>query len=138
MALFAPDKPNPEHNRRRTDGIVLSIIARDLTITGDLAADGVVRVEGRIQGTIRAASQILVAPGAVVQGNLFTREAIVAGEVQGTITAGERVELQATANVTGDVVTPRIAMLEGCRLSGEIKMDPPPGAPGAKPAVTTS
>lgn len=113
----------PVSNRRRSDGMALSIVAKDMTITGDLDTEGVVKVEGRVNGNIRAGSQVLVSPGAIVQGDLHTREAVVAGEVHGAIHASERVELQASAAVVGDVLTPRIAILEGGRLSGEVKME---------------
>jgi cytoskeletal protein CcmA (bactofilin family) len=49
--------------------------------------------------------------------------AVIAGEVHGSIHASERVELQASAAVVGDVHTPRIAILEGGRISGEVKME---------------
>jgi cytoskeletal protein CcmA (bactofilin family) len=47
----------------------------------------------------------------------------VAGQVSGTIVARDRVELQATAVVAGDIHTPRIAIVEGAKVSGEVKMD---------------
>ena len=42
---------------------------------------------------------------------------------RGTIHATDRVELQATAVVEGDINTPRIAILEGARVTGEVRMD---------------
>jgi cytoskeletal protein CcmA (bactofilin family) len=113
----------PAANRRRSDSMALSIVAKDMTITGDLETEGVVKVEGRVNGNIHAGSQVLVSPGAIVKGDLHTREAVIAGEVHGAIHASERVELQASAAVVGDVLTPRIAILEGGRLSGEVKME---------------
>jgi cytoskeletal protein CcmA (bactofilin family) len=113
----------PVANRRRSDGMALSIVAKDMTVTGDLATEGVVKVEGRVNGSVHAGSQVLVSHGAIVQGDLHTREAVIAGEVHGSIHASERVELQASAAVVGDVHTPRIAILEGGRISGEVKME---------------
>ena len=129
MAIFSnspretPTVSDTPPARRRSDGIALSIIAKDMTVTGDLETDGVVKVEGRIRGTIRGGAQVLVSAGAIVQGDVHTREAIIAGEVHGAIHAAERVELQASAAVVGDIMTPRIAILEGGRLSGEVKME---------------
>jgi cytoskeletal protein CcmA (bactofilin family) len=48
---------------------------------------------------------------------------VVAGQISGTIVARERVELQATAVVAGDIHTPRIAIVEGAKVTGEVKMD---------------
>lgn len=126
MGMFsgaARDEQGNELKRRRTDQIPFSIIASDMTVIGDLETDGVVRIEGRIRGTVRVGSQVLVAQGAVIEGDLHTQEAVIAGQVSGAIHASERVELQATAMVAGDIVTPRISIVEGGRVSGEVKMD---------------
>jgi cytoskeletal protein CcmA (bactofilin family) len=129
MGIFsggAKDEQGNELKRRRTDQIPFSIIASDMTVTGDLQTDGVVRVEGRVHGTVRVGSQVLVAEGAIIEGDLHTQEAVVAGQVNGAIHARERVELQATALVTGDILTPRISIIEGARVTGEVKMDQSP------------
>jgi cytoskeletal protein CcmA (bactofilin family) len=126
MGIFnnpARDEQGNELRRRRTDQIPFSIIASDMTVVGDLETEGVVRVEGRVRGTVRVGQQVLVAAGAVIEGDLHTQEAVVAGQVSGTIMARERVELQATAVVSGDIHTPRIAIVEGARVTGEVKMD---------------
>jgi cytoskeletal protein CcmA (bactofilin family) len=94
----------------------------------------VVRIEGRVRGTVRVGAQVLVAAGAVIEGDLHTQEAIIAGQVSGAIHARERVELLATAMVAGDILTPRISIVEGARVTGEVKMD---GATKAEAAGNT-
>ena len=129
MGIFsspARDEQGKELKRRRTDQIPFSIIASDMTVTGDLETEGVVRVEGRVRGTVRVGSQVLVSEGAVIEGDLHTQEAVVAGQVSGAIHARDRIELQATALVTGDIFTPRISIVEGARVTGEVKMDQSP------------
>ena len=126
MGLFsspARDDQGNELKRRKTDQIPFSIIASDMTVIGDLETEGVVRIEGRVKGTVRVGSQVLVASGAVIEGDLHTQEAVIAGQVSGAIHARERVELQASAMVAGDILTPRISIIEGARVSGEVKMD---------------
>lgn len=126
MAIFSntprEDAPNPM--RRRTDHTSLSIIAKDLTVTGDLGTEGVVKVEGMVKGTIRAGTQTLVAPGARVQGDIHTAEAVIGGRVEGNVHATDRVEVQATAEIQGDVITRRVVVLEGGTVNGSIKMGP--------------
>jgi cytoskeletal protein CcmA (bactofilin family) len=127
MGIFSNpprDEQGKELKRRRTDQIPFSIIASDMTVIGDLETEGVVRVEGRVRGTVRVGTQVLVASGAVIEGDLHAQEAVIAGQVSGAIHARERVELQATAMVAGDILTPRISIIEGARITGEVKMDP--------------
>jgi cytoskeletal protein CcmA (bactofilin family) len=133
MGIFnnpARDEQGNELRRRRSDQIPFSIVASDMTVIGDLETEGVVRIEGRVRGTVRAAAQVLVAVGAVIEGDLHTQEAVVAGTVTGAIVARERIELQGTAVVSGDIHTPRIAIVEGAKVSGEVKMDVSGGAEG--------
>jgi cytoskeletal protein CcmA (bactofilin family) len=59
----------------------------------------------------------------VIEGDLHAQEAVIAGQVSGAIHARERVELQASAMVAGDILTPRISIIEGARITGEVKMD---------------
>ena len=126
MGIFsnaARDEQGNELRRRKTDQIPFSIIASDMTVIGDLETEGVVRVEGRVRGTVRVGSQVLVSQGAVIEGDLHTQEAVIAGQVSGAIHARERVELLATAMVAGDILTPRISIIEGAQVTGEVKMD---------------
>ena len=126
MGIFsnpARDEQGNELRRRKTDQIPFSIIASDMTVIGDLETEGVVRIEGRVKGTVRASAQVLVATGAVIEGDLHTQEAVIAGQVSGGIRASDRVELQGSAVVAGDIHTPRIAIVEGAKVTGEVKMD---------------
>ena len=79
MGIFtnpARDEQGNELRRRRTDQIPFSIIASDMTVVGDLETEGVVRIEGRIRGTVRAGAQVLVSAGAVIEGDLRSWRAI--------------------------------------------------------------
>jgi cytoskeletal protein CcmA (bactofilin family) len=108
--------------RRRVEPATLSIVAADLVVSGDLETAGVVRVEGRVVGTVRAGQQVLVGAEAVVEGDLVTREAVVGGTVHGTIHASDRVEIQPHAVVEGDIITRNLVVQEGGRVNGAVTM----------------
>jgi cytoskeletal protein CcmA (bactofilin family) len=124
MGLFR-EAPAPTIERRRNGpgNGGLSIVARDLTVTGDLEAAGVIRVEGRVQGNVQAGDQVLLSEGAVIEGNVAAREAVIGGRVHGSIVASERIEIQAEAVVEGDLVTPRLLIQEGGRVNGGVRME---------------
>ena len=100
----------------------LSIIGAGMKVVGDLTAEGVVKIEGMVVGTVRAGRQVLVAKGGVVEGDVFTREAIIGGEVRGSIQAGERVEIQTGSVVHGDIVSKRLLVHEGGEINGVVRM----------------
>ena len=91
----------------------LSIIGSGMRVVGDITAEGVVKIEGTVIGTVRAGRQVLVAKGGEVEGDVITREAIIGGEVRGSIRADERVEIQASCVVHGDIAAKRLLVQEG-------------------------
>ncbi len=125
MALLREDtKGSSRADVRRADG-GLSIIASGTVITGDVQAEGTVKVEGEILGNVHAGQQVLLARGSRVRGDVQSREAIIGGLVEGAIRATERVEIQATAVVQGDIVTQRIVISEGGQVNGGLQMKKP-------------
>ncbi|HXE58812.1 MAG TPA: polymer-forming cytoskeletal protein [Gemmatimonadales bacterium] len=126
MAIFSAPAGNGKSHEapatRRGEQPSLSIIATGMRVTGEIESDGIVKLEGVVKGRIRAAQQVLIAKGGVIEGDIQTREAVIGGEVRGTIQAEERVEIQSTARVDGDIVTRRIAVVEGGQVNGEIRM----------------
>lgn len=111
-----------QKDRRRSEPHTLSIVAADLVITGDLETAGMVRIEGRVTGTVRAGQQVLVSPDAVIEGDLQTREAVIGGTVHGAVHASERVEIQAQAVVAGDITTRNLQVQAGGRVNGVVTM----------------
>src|SRR5213595_2518848 len=100
----------------------LSIIGSGMRVVGDITAEGVVKIEGTVIGTVRAGRQVLVAKGGEVEGDVITREAIIGGEVRGSVRAEERIEIQATSVVHGDVVAKRLLVQEGGEINGVVRM----------------
>ena len=66
---------------------------------------------------------MLISEGGIVEGDVVTREAVIAGRVHGCIQGDERVELQATAVVHGDITTRRLLIQEGGQVNGGVKME---------------
>ena len=103
----------------------LSIIAVGLHVVGEMATEGVVKIEGSINGNIRATRQVLVAKGGMVQGDIYTTEAIIGGEVRGSIYADNRIEVQDTSVIHGDIATKCLMVQEGGEVNGHIRMGEP-------------
>jgi cytoskeletal protein CcmA (bactofilin family) len=126
MGLFSTTQPsNGSAARPRRSGPqqALSIVAADLVVSGDLQAEGVIRIEGRVAGNVISGLQILLSEGAVVEGDLRTPEAVLGGEVHGNVICTDRVEVQATAAVHGDIITPRLLIQEGAKVNGGVRME---------------
>jgi len=124
MAIFNKDARALDDTRNPTHGGTssLSIIAAGTSIDGDIETEGVIRVEGRVEGSIHAGRQVLIGRQGEVRGDITTREAVVGGKVEGTINASERLEVQSTSLITGDINTRAIAVVEGGRINGTVRI----------------
>ena len=115
---------------RQSGDSATSIIAPGMTITGDCESEGTVRIEGRIEGKIRAGKSVVVGRDAQIVGDILTQDAIIVGRVSGSITAESRVELRADCDIEGEIRSPKVQMDEGARFNGQLHMEDPAKAPG--------
>lgn len=127
MSMFASggDQPRESPKRGPMRENNLSIVAHGTRVVGELVTEGVVKVEGIIEGSIRARQQVVVAKGGKVEGDIHTREAVIGGAVSGGIYADERVEVQRGSVVNGDITTQRIMVQEGAEVNGQVRMGVP-------------
>ena len=99
-----------------------TVIAAGATMTGALRGDGIIQVEGTVEGEIDLQGSVIVAPTGQVKGPVTAEVIRVAGHIEGAITARERLLLQRTGNVEGDITTPALEVEEGGRLNGRCIM----------------
>jgi cytoskeletal protein CcmA (bactofilin family) len=121
MAIFAKDG-KPTEARSTNGDAILSIVAGGLRVVGDLEGPGLIKVDGRVEGSISGARQVIVGREGSVRGNINATEVILAGSVDGAVVATERAELQASAVVSGDIHTRTIIVHEGARINGTVRM----------------
>ena len=101
---------------------MISIIASGMKVVGDCETDGTIRIEGSVEGTVRAGKAVVVGKEGIVRGDITTQDAVVSGTVLGTLLVESRLELQATCRVDGDVRARRMQLEEGAILNGTVHM----------------
>ena len=127
--MFGKDDGSGRSGSRNAPGeTTLSIVAHGTTITGDIDCAGVLKVEGRIDGQVLRARQVMIAKDGQVHGDVRGQEVMVGGLIEGNVVAGDRLELQTTAIVNGDITTKSVIVMEGARINGVVKMSDLPGA----------
>jgi cytoskeletal protein CcmA (bactofilin family) len=123
VAIFSKDESAGRQTTRATNTETsLSIIAAGTTVTGDISCGGVLKVEGRIEGSVLEARQVMLAKAGVIQGGVSAHEVVVGGVIDGNVTATDRLELQSSAVVNGEISTKSIVVMEGARINGGVKM----------------
>lgn len=102
-----------------------SLIGKNITITGDISATEDLVIEGRITGKIQLnESRLTVGEEGYAHSQITAREVVICGRVDGQIHASERVELRHTAQVTGDIVAPRLVIHQDAIVKGSVDLSP--------------
>ena len=97
-------------------------IGKSLVLTGTLAGQEDVFIDGTVEGTIELPdSNLTVGPNGNVKANIKARKITVFGRVTGKMFPSERIEILKTATVSGTVKTPRIVVEEGAIIHGKIE-----------------
>jgi cytoskeletal protein CcmA (bactofilin family) len=98
-------------------------IGKSVFVKGELSGSEDLYVDGEVEGTIELRGHSLtVGPHGRVRAHVHARNVVVHGKINGNIQASERVELRASANVTGDIITQRIAVEDGAFFKGGIEV----------------
>lgn len=114
-----PTLPKPQDN---------TIIAKGVTLVGTLEGEGIVQIEGRVEGEIKLKGSVTITTTGEVKGPITADSVRVAGEVQGSITARDNLCLERTGSIHGDVSTCSLVVENG-RLDGSSKMLAAPERP---------
>jgi cytoskeletal protein CcmA (bactofilin family) len=101
---------------------VISIIGPGMRVVGDCETEGTLRIEGTVEGTVRAGKAIVVGKDGIVHGDVSTQDAVIGGRVTGTVTAESRLELQATCVIEGEIRARRVKLDEGGKVNGKVLM----------------
>jgi cytoskeletal protein CcmA (bactofilin family) len=93
-----------------------TIIAEGLRIRGSIWSEGLVEVNGHIEGDVHCTS-LLITPKASINGGVEGERVIVNGRVEGSI-GGNEVVLKKHAHVLGDIHHQRLSIERGAHFEG--------------------
>lgn len=110
-----PDLPEPRSS---------TVIAKDLLVTGKLSGEGVVQIEGTVEGEVSLKGYVIITPTGKMKGPVEADVIRVAGQVEGNLISHDHVQLERTGAINGDVTTASFVIENGGRLNGRTTMVP--------------
>jgi cytoskeletal protein CcmA (bactofilin family) len=115
-----------------------SILSGDLVLTGSIASEGEVQLDGTVEGDIRAGS-LIIGEEAVVNGEVIAETVVIRGRVNGSVNA-RQVQLASTARIEGDIVHAALSVESGAFFDGHCRhsSDPLSEKSGAPKSVGKS
>ncbi|MBM3286502.1 MAG: polymer-forming cytoskeletal protein [Candidatus Eisenbacteria bacterium] len=114
-----------------------SLIQEGVTVRGDMKADGDVRLDGALEGTLFSKSRVTIGATGKIRADIEAAEILVMGEIHGKITGHKRIELRKGARLVGDISTQSLVIEEGVFFQGLCQMtEATAGATAGPPGAT--
>ena len=110
-------RQTPVSSTRQAQELAPLLIASATSDSGS-----VLRIDGQTEGAIRYSGRVFVGPHGQVLGDIHAAEIFVEGSISGNVQATETLRIAASATIVGDMHCPRIAVMRGAQLRGNITM----------------
>lgn len=100
---------------------ITTVVGNDMVFIGDIQGDGIVRIDGKVEGNITSKQGIILGEKAEVNGSLESDNIIIFGYIKGTIRTKELI-LRSTGSVHGDIVSDFLQVEKGSKYDGTLKI----------------
>ncbi|MFC0875994.1 polymer-forming cytoskeletal protein [Saccharicrinis sp. FJH2] len=102
-----------------------NLITTGTKIKGELSAEGDLRIDGIVEGTINCKGKLVVGPEGSLKGEITCKTAEVMGAIEGKLLVNELLSIKATAKINGDIKTSRLAIEPNAVFTGTCDMGKP-------------
>ncbi len=100
----------------------VNLIGNGTEITGDIISNGDIRIDGSLKGTIRSSGKVVIGSTGRIEGEIICQNADISGEVKAHLKVNELLSLKASAVVSGDILTNKLAIEPGAVFTGACSM----------------
>ena len=124
MAGRAETRPEP--SPRATSGVrEKAVIGPSIHIDGDLRGEEDLLIEGEVNGTVQLNNNgLTIGAQGKVRADVYAHSIYVEGVMEGDLYGTERVHIRKSAQVRGNITSPRVSLEDGAKFKGSIEMDP--------------
>jgi cytoskeletal protein CcmA (bactofilin family) len=115
-------RPEPPRATASRDA---AVIGPSIHIDGDVRGEEDLLIEGEVNGTVQLKNNSLtIGPNGKVRADVSANSVYVDGYMEGDLYGSERVHIRKSAQVHGNVTSPRVLLEDGAKFKGSIEMDP--------------
>lgn len=110
-----------EKYSKKTDRIE-TLIGEQCSIVGNLNGDGILKIDGSVNGDIFWEDTIILGPTGIYCGNITCKDAFISGKVKGNIICEGALTIDFQGRICGDITVKNLVVAEGGVLDGKCTM----------------
>ena len=99
-----------------------NIIGKGTMVEGNIETFGNIRIEGKVNGSVKSKSKIALGQSSFVEGNVVAQNAEISGEVKGVVEVSDQLILRPSSKIDGDIITNKLIVESGASFNGGCKM----------------
>ncbi|MEO0456233.1 MAG: polymer-forming cytoskeletal protein [Cyanobacteria bacterium P01_A01_bin.114] len=108
--------------RKSTPPRTFTFLSQGCEIEGNIRAEGMLRIDGVVHGTVEVRGDIEISPTGLVEGaELHARNVSLQGTLKARVFAEGKLTLSSTARLEGDVVAGSLEIEPGAYYTGYIE-----------------
>ncbi len=120
--IMAKEERRKENGKSNLDSLpITTVVGNDMIFKGEILGEGIIRIDGKVEGNISSKQGIILGEKAAVNGTLESDQIIIFGNITGTIRSKELI-LKSTGSVKGDILSDFLQVEKGSRYNGNLKI----------------
>jgi len=123
--MFGSNKPKRDAEQERLHDKVDTIIGAGTNFVGSIEVKGTLRIDGRVEGNVSCAGDLVVGETGVVESEVHSRSVKLGGLVRGNVFAVGTVDIVSTGKLYGDITAAKVVIADGAVFQGHCKMQVP-------------
>lgn len=109
---------NKEKNMNRIE----TLIGEQCYIIGSLNGNGLLKIDGSVDGDLFSEDDVILGISGHVKGNLTCNNAYIQGIIQGNVSCKSTLTIEDSGKVKGDILVKKLMISEGGILDGKCNM----------------
>ncbi len=101
---------------------IKAYLGEDTVFSGTLSFNGVVRIDGKMDGEVNTDDTLIVGENGVLEADINAGTVICRGKIKGTIKASNRIEIHNNSEVVGNISAPALLVENGAIFDGSCDM----------------
>jgi len=122
VGWFRLKRSYPMTKLEKLDEKVDTVVGAGAKFDGKLEIQGGIRVDGKIKGNLKVQGLLVIGKTGHVEGEVFSKDALVGGTILGKIKVENKIEFQSGASFEGELTCKGLVIQEGVRFDGSCNM----------------
>jgi cytoskeletal protein CcmA (bactofilin family) len=98
-------------------------IGKSVCVKGEITGDEDLTIEGKVEGKIELKNHnLVIGSSAQIRAEIAAKNIQIIGSVVGNVIGSERVEIREVGSLEGDIIAPRVNIMDGAHFKGAVDM----------------